>query len=512
MSIKLRLLLLIGFFIGVFFINVIAINMWVLGAQDANQLITIAERQQMLSQKMAKASFMTLAGTNSDAERDETMRLFESNLLSLMSGKDKVSDDRVKGQLEVVRREWKAVKGRLNRLSLQTGVDDKRAIAREVNELLDSTHRVVELLGESTTARFSRLKVIAFGFLVVALAAAISGGIYLQKFVIGRIENIKNVSESIVNAKDLTIAIECNGKDEIASTAHAFDYMVKDFSSFNRETLNVEQELQKQLEMLAITTQENRNSMDIQRSEIMQVSTAVNEMATTIQEVARNTQEAARVASKAQDEANHGSELLESSMQLTHSLAREVRDAADNIEKLAQASDSIGGIADTISTIAEQTNLLALNAAIEAARAGEQGRGFAVVADEVRTLAQRTQEATSEIHKLISTLQETTQVSVETMENSKVRSEQGVEQAENMSDALKAVIESVQYLGNVNHQIAVSAEEQTVVADEINQNIVKIESKAENTLSNAEATAQYSENLSAMASQLRARLSEYKVV
>jgi hypothetical protein len=89
-------------------------------------------------------------------------------------------------------------------------------------------------------------------------------------------------------------------------------------------------------------------------------------------------------------------------------MSRDTGATAKTINGLNKQVDDIGEIVNLIQNNSDQTNLLALNAAIEAARAGEMGRGFAVVADEVRSLAKRADEATSDIEKLVGTIQQET--------------------------------------------------------------------------------------------------------
>ena len=80
-----------------------------------------------------------------------------------------------------------------------------------------------------------------------------------------------------------------------------------------------------------------------------------------------------------------------------------------------------------------------------------------------------------------------------------------------MNESLKRIISSIENINGINQQIAVSAEQQSCVADEMNRNIIDVSQQTEKTMSNATTTLEQSISIKKMADQLSTRLHEYKV-
>jgi methyl-accepting chemotaxis protein len=140
-----------------------------------------------------------------------------------------------------------------------------------------------------------------------------------------------------------------------------------------------------------------------------------------------------------------------------------------------------------------------------------RGEGFAVVADEVRTLAQRTQQSPQEINSIIATLQQRGHEAVQATMKGQEMAEQCVSRAPKPAAASRSSPPPSQHLGHMNTQIATATEEQNSVADDLNRNIITINTVSAELGEASAQTATACKDLSALAQHLNSLAHRFRI-
>lgn len=309
---------------------------------------------------------------------------------------------------------------------------------------------------------------------------------------------------------NLTKRLDTDGNDEMSKLCKGFNYFLIQIHAMVLLLKKSSSSINSSSSQLLTVCRDNQNIIEQQHTQTQSVATAITEMSATIKEVARNAQDAANAASKADKEAKCSKEIVAVTAQSILELANAVEQSSNVVNNLEAKSKSIGSVVDVIQNISEQTNLLALNAAIEAARAGEQGRGFAVVADEVRTLATRTQQSTREIQKMIEELQIGSKEAVQVMEESHVKTKATVGKALKATESLDNIVAAIKIIHDINGQIASTTEEQSVVAQDIDQRINDIAQLSENTSRSSERMRDLSMELKKLDEIFQSGIQQFK--
>jgi len=221
-------------------------------------------------------------------------------------------------------------------------------------------------------------------------------------------------------------------------------------------------------------------------------------MSAAVDEVARHAEESAGASQQGSALTRAGLQHVGSTLAAIERLTAQVGQSSGQIQTLSSRVQDISNVVDVIRAIAEQTNLLALNAAIEAARAGDQGRGFAVVADEVRALAQRTQQSTREIETMITTIQHDSTEAVKAMQQSSQTAAASLAVAMGGIDERSALI-------------ATAAEEQALVAKDIDRGLISIKDLSDQSAAGASQTSGASNEVSRLAAGLKLVVAEFVI-
>ena len=231
-------------------------------------------------------------------------------------------------------------------------------------------------LGENSASLIGLGKEILIASIIIVLALGLILSYSLANSITKPLENGILLAEKAANG-DLNISFSSDSKDEVGRLSKALDTMVGNIKKVVDEISISASKMVNASEKLTKESSELSEGASEQASAAEEVSSSMEEMYANIQQNTDNSKETERIAVNAVE-----------GMKISNKSSEEAKNYIEDItEKISIIGD-----------IAFQTNILALNAAVEAARAGQEGRGFAVVAAEVRKLAERSQQAASDIN------------------------------------------------------------------------------------------------------------------
>ncbi|MNB98853.1 Methyl-accepting chemotaxis protein McpS [compost metagenome] len=418
--------------------------------------------------------------------------------------------------------QYRQIEDRMKTLSRNNQVDELRsllntdllnnseAVNTVLNRLLEINTQQSHDTNQQSADQYDSAFNLVITLLVIATALTLLLAWLLTNSITQPIANALGAAEQIAEG-NLTRPITVDGQDEAGRLLLAMSKMQEKLRDTLQRISGSATQLASAAEELNSVTDESARGLTRQNNEIEQAATAVNEMTSAVEEVARNAVSTSEASKNATTSAGDGRDLVQETVSAIERMSADVQSTATLIGDLANESRDIGKVLDVIRGLADQTNLLALNAAIEAARAGEAGRGFAVVADEVRALAHRTQQSTSEIERMIGSIQSGTEHAVDSMRNSTERAESTLNIARGAGMSLDTINSAIVEINERNLVIASAAEEQAQVAREVDRNLVNIRDLSVQSATGANQTSAASNELSRLAVDLNTLVGRFSL-
>lgn len=311
---------------------------------------------------------------------------------------------------------------------------------------------------------------------------------------------------------DFTQRCQVSSKDEFGELSGWVNQLVTKLQSVMQDVNKASNDVADSAERNVRLAGETKTLMNTQSDRSSSIATAMTEMLATVQDVAKNAEITLNQVQEVDTLAVESRSKMSSNIHEIEQLVAQLESSEGVVNELDEHSKNIGKILEVIQDIAEQTNLLALNAAIEAARAGEQGRGFAVVADEVRSLANRTHASTEEIQSVINLLQGGVSKTVAAMQESKDKAYSSVKETRTVGEALDTLQTRMVEVRDLSTQIATAAEQQSLVAQDINKSVHEISAMSEEATKSADLSEKDSEQLFDLSSNTKRLLSQFKVI
>ena len=380
-----------------------------------------------------------------------------------------------------------------------------------LGNLVDLNVEIARVSKISAEAKERQAHLISISAMLVAMLVMIVVGVWIYRAVIGPLAAMQQAMQAIGASSDFRLRVEVNSDDEVGQTAKVFNGLIEQMQTSLKNITQRMGEVREEVAQLSGAAHEVAAATAHQASAASSMAAAVEQVTVSINHVSDSAADALRISKTAEGRSDEGGKAIARSVQGMVDISSTVDRAADTIQELGRQSEQISAVVQVIKEVADQTNLLALNAAIEAARAGEQGRGFAVVADEVRKLAERTSQSTSDISRMISDIQQSSQAAVEGMQHVVAQVNQERNLTESAGEQISGIGRDTQQVAAAISDIAEALREQSSASNDIALHVESVAQMTEENNAATERTAESARRVDQLAGQVLSTLAIYKV-
>lgn len=305
---------------------------------------------------------------------------------------------------------------------------------------------------------------------------------------------------------------------EVKDSEDVMKQLGNDLNTMTETLATITKEITQACQYMVTTVEEVRRAIDTQSSGASEQASSINEISASLSEIEKSstqTMEKAKSlglsAERTRETGQQGLASVDQSVDGMKKIRDKVQIIAQTILDLSHQTQQIGEITSVVNNLSQQSKMLALNASIEAAKAGEAGKGFAVVAIEVKNLAEQSEQATTQVQKILENIRYATEKAVMVTEEGTKGVDEGKELVEKTGEIIRNLNDVIHETTMASQQIESAVRQESAGIEQITTGMNEINQVTASFVESVKQTTEAINNLSEIAKNLKSYIDTYKV-